>query len=337
MRAAIVGASGFVGQELVRTLADHPEFELVQVQAHQRAGARLGELVPGLGGELAELELGPVDAGALEADLVFVALPHGHSAAVDREALARGARVVDLGADLRFGDHAAWERWYQMPHGAPELLGRAVVGVVEHVRGALTGARLWAVPGCYVTGTVLAARPLLEAGLAARDLIVVDAISGVTGAGSAPSETTHFVSVAEGARAYAISGHRHTPEMRTLLGARVRFTPHLGPYARGITASVTLVPAGELPSTEQVVAVLREAYETSPFVDVVGEPVSTRSVRGTNRAVLSAAVDGEAGVIVVVSVIDNLGKGAAQHAVQGANLMAGLPEQVGLVTGGLWP
>jgi N-acetyl-gamma-glutamyl-phosphate reductase len=337
MRVAVIGASGFVGQELVGLVAKHPAFELVAAQANQRAGSSLGDLVPGLPTRLARMVLDPVDARRPDVELAFLALPHGRSAAIAAALLARGVRVVDLGADLRLGDELIWQRWYGEPHGAPELLGAVTVGVAEHVRDELPAARAWAVPGCYVTATVLGAHPLLDAGIAARQLVLVDAISGVTGAGSTPSDTTHFVSVAEGVRAYALGGHRHVPEMRALLGAPVRFTPHLGPYARGISATITLSASGELPGVAEVRRVLEEAYADAPFVSVAEVPPSTRSVRGSNRAVLSATVDADANVLVVVSVIDNLGKGAAGHAVQGANLMVGLPEDAGLAGGGLWP
>lgn len=337
MHVVVVGASGFVGQELARVLAQHPVFEPVSFQAHQRAGRRLGELVPGLGDHLADRLVEPIDPSAVEAELAFVALPHGRSGGVVRELLARGVRVVDLGADLRFGDQETWRRWYSDEHPAPELLGSAVVGVCEHVRDELASARVWAVPGCYVTATVLAAKPVIDAGLAGRELVVVDAISGVTGAGSAATETTHFVNVAEGVRAYALGGHRHTPEMRSLLGVPVRFTPHLGPYARGITATITLRVANGAVHADAVADVLDRAYAASSFVEVRETPPSTREVRGSNRAALAATVDEEVGVIVVVSVIDNLGKGAAQHAVQGANVMVGVDEALGLEGLGVWP
>lgn len=337
MDVVVVGASGFVGQELVRVLARHPVFEPVAFQAHQRAGRRLGELVPGLSVDLAERPIEPIDPGAVAAELAFCALPHGHSGGIVRELRARGVRVVDLGADLRLADEATWRRWYGDDHPAPELLGSAVVGVAEHVRTELASARVWAVPGCYVTATVLAAKPLIDAGLARRDLVVVDAISGVTGAGSAATETTHFVNVAEGVRAYALGGHRHTPEMRSLLGVPVRFTPHLGPYSRGIAATLTLPVADATVDADSVRDVLARAYGTSPFVEVRETPPSTREVRGSNRAVLAATVDDEVGVIVATSVIDNLGKGAAQHAVQGANLMVGVDEVLGLEGLGVWP
>ncbi len=336
MEVAVVGASGFVGQELVRVLAGHPQCELVAAQANQRAGTLLEALIPGLDPRLARRELEPIDPERIEADLAFLALPHGASAAIAARLAARGLRVVDLGADLRLATEVEWERWYGTTHGAPELLGQACVGVVEFVRDALASATIWAVPGCFVTASVLGAAPLVRAGVVDPRLVVVDAISGVSGAGSAPSPATHFVTVAEGVKAYGLRGHRHVAELRALLGAGVRFTPHVGPYVRGISATVTMCLREPL-ATEDVVELLTEAYRGSPFVTVREEPASTREVRGTNRAILTPVVDGDTGTVVVVSVVDNLGKGAAGHAVQGANVMLGLAEDAGLGGVGVWP
>jgi N-acetyl-gamma-glutamyl-phosphate reductase len=326
IRAAVIGASGYTGAELVRLLLGHPGVELAGLYARASAGRPIAEALPQLAG-VVDRVLEPVDPDAIAAgcDVAFAALPHGESAPVVAALVARGVPVLDLSADLRLADPDAHRTWY----GAdpePELRARAVYGLPERHRDALRGARLVAVPGCYPTAAILAVAPLLDL---VDGPLVVDAKSGVTGAGRTPTAATHFPEVAEGIRPYKVAGtHRHTAEMEQELGLRVTFTPHLVPMSRGILACVYARPR----APADVHAVLARAYAGEPFVTVLpaGAVPDTAHVRGSNRVHVAVHVDRRADVIVAMAAIDNLVKGAAGQAVQCMNLALGLPETAGL-------
>lgn len=333
MKAGIVGASGYLGAELLRLLAGHPELQAAVLQADTSAGEPLGSLYPGLVAAYGDRVLEAIDLDALAAcDVVFLAVPAGRSQAIVPRLLAAGAPlVVDLGPDFRLRDPAAYPQWYGFSHEAPELLTEAVFGLVERERKALSGARLIAAPGCYVTAASLALAPLVASGVLQSQGVIVDAASGTSGAGRGLSATTHHAAVNENFSAYKVLSHRHTPEIEQTIGATVCFTPHLAPMTRGILATCYgRLATAKSSSSEEVMAVLEQAYAGEPFVRVVAEPPATRDVYGTNCAHLCARVDSRTGTVVVLSAIDNLTKGGAGQALQAANVALGLPEAMGL-------
>jgi N-acetyl-gamma-glutamyl-phosphate reductase len=342
---AVIGASGYTGAELLRLLLDHPRVEIAALAAERAAGSRIDRVFPHLAGRL-DREIEALDPAriAARAEVVFSCLPHGASAAAVAELAARDRLVVDLSADFRLRDPAVFAEWYG-PHRHPELLDRAVYGLPELHREELRGARLIASPGCYPTAAILAAAPLLARGLV-RPRLVVDAKSGVSGAGRSPGPATHFPEVGEGVRAYKVAGsHRHTPEMEQELsraagGARVRltFTPHLVPMARGILACVYGEPTDPARTEADYRAALVEAYRGEPFVTVLDEGLpDTSHVRGSNRAHVAVRLDARAGVVVAMAAIDNLVKGASGQAIQAMNIALGWPEAVGLGAAGVFP
>ena len=337
MQVGILGASGFAGAELLRLCAGHPEFEVVVAGGDSQAGKAVGELYPSLRSVYPDLAFGaPGPAELAGLDVVFLALPHGASQEVVPALVEGPALVVDLSADFRLRDPAAYDEWYGQPHGAPELLGRFVYGLPELFGDDLGGARLVAAPGCYPTAAALALAPLVRAGLVETAGIVVDAASGVSGAGRSLKETTHFNSVDEDFSAYGLLRHRHTPEMEQAIGAQVLFTPHLAPMNRGILATCYARPTGRVEQAE-VLEALEKAYGGCPFVSVSEASPSTKATLGSNSAHLTARVDARTGWVLSICALDNLGKGAAGQAVQCANLALGLPETAGLSRAGLYP
>jgi N-acetyl-gamma-glutamyl-phosphate reductase len=331
IRVAVAGASGYAGGELLRLIAGHPEFDLVAATAHSQAGAPLSTVHPQLTG--LDLMLSATDPAALaDADLVFLALPHGQSAALAAQ-LPAGVKVVDLGADHRLNDADAWVRYYGGEHagawtyGLPELPGQ---------RGAIAIANKVAATGCYAVSAILALAPLIAAGAVSPDDVVVVAASGTSGAGKAPKAHLLGSEVMGDLSPYKVGAHQHVPEIKQATGARsMSFTPVLAPMPRGILATVTARPAGNVDPRQ----VLAEAYADAPFVHVLpqGAWPHTAATLGSNACHLQATVDIDSGRVIVTSAIDNLGKGAAGQAVQCANLMLGLPETAGLSTFGMAP
>jgi N-acetyl-gamma-glutamyl-phosphate reductase len=333
-KVGVLGASGFVGGELLRLLAGHPEFDLVVASGDSQAGRSVAEVHPHLAARYPDLTLAATDATAADGlDVVFLALPHGASSLLVGDLLGRAGLVVDLAADFRLKDPAAYPTWYGETHPAPELLAGAVHGIPELFGEQLPGARLIAAAGCYVTAASLALAPLVRAGVVEAGGVIVDAASGVSGAGRAPKAATHFNTVDEDFTAYGLLSHRHTPEIQQATGASVLFTPHLAPMNRGILATCYARAVG----TPDPLAVLAGAYADSPFVVVGERPPSTKAVLGSNVAHLSARFDPRTGWVVALAAIDNLVKGAAGQAIQCANLALGLPETAGLPLAGLWP
>lgn len=342
LKVGVVGASGYVGAELVRLCLSHPRFELSAMVADSQAGSPVSSLAPNLAPELAGRHFAELDVAKLAGlDLVFLALPHLASARLVPELMGRVAHIVDLSAAFRLRDPAAYPRWYGFGHPAPELLGRAAYGMPELSREGLGGAELIAVAGCYVTAAVLGLAPVVRAGLVDAAGLVVDAASGVSGAGRALSPATQFCAVDGGFSAYSLASHRHTPEMEQALGAsKLLFTPHLAPMSRGILATcygTARGAAGGTRGAEAVAEALREAYSTERFVVVSDEPPGTKATVGSNSVHVFGTADERSGRLVVVSALDNLVKGAAGQAVQCANLAAGLPEESGLFANGLYP
>jgi N-acetyl-gamma-glutamyl-phosphate reductase len=335
---AIVGAAGYAGVELTRLVSGHPEMSLTMVTSAADAGTAVCDLYP----SLARVDLTYVEpdtrAVAEAAQLVFLAVPHTAAIAMAPALLEAGLTVVDLSADFRLADAATYERWYGVPHTAAELLSEAVYGLPELARADLAASpRLVACPGCYPTASLLAAVPAIEAGAAASERVIVDAKSGVSGAGRLLSSGTHFVNANEAVSAYKVASHRHTPEIAEQLSiaagrqVALTFTPHLVPMNRGLLATVYLEMV-EPVSTDDLVELYAERFAGEPFVTVhgAGRMPSTAEVRGSNRAHIGVAADEEAGTIVAVCAIDNLMKGASGQAVQCANLVLGLPETSGL-------
>jgi N-acetyl-gamma-glutamyl-phosphate reductase len=320
---AVVGASGYAGALCAALVERHPSLELTAVTARSEAGRRLDDLYPRYGVER-ELEDFDAERVAERAGAALVAYPHGAAAPAVRALREHGLKVVDLSADFRLA-REVYERYYQR-HEAPELLDEAVYGLTELHRDEVREAELVAAPGCYPTAALLALAPLREV---ARDA-VVDAKSGVSGAGREATQTTHFVSVAENVNPYGVEGHRHRAELdQELDGLSVTFTPHLLPIDQGLLASCYVTPEREL-SADDVHGLFAEAYGDEPFVDLVASPPGVRDVRETNRCRIHATVEPATGRVLAFAAIDNLWKGAAGQAVQDLNLMLGLPETAGL-------
>ena len=340
-KVCIFGGSGYVGLELLRLCAAHPDLEVAAVAGHSSAGQKVDDLHPSLGGAYSELVVEPLGAGAAGGcDLVFFSLPHGQSERLVPEVLDTGALVVDLAADFRLKDASLYPTWYGRAHGQPELLGRAAFGIPELFRQEIAGASLVAAAGCYVTAASLALAPFVRAGAVASTEIIIDAASGVSGAGQTPSPATHFGSANENFAAYGLLDHRHTPEIEQVLGesSQVLFTPHLAPMTRGILATCYARPTPSGPdSTAAALDLLRSFYADDRFVQVIDSSPQTKHVLGSNSAHLTARVDERTGWLVAIGALDNLVKGAAGQAVQCANLALGLAEGTGLTTVGLYP
>lgn len=341
----IAGASGYTGAELLRLLSRHPELEAVRVTADRHAGRALEDVFLFLRGE-GDLTLEKLEVRSL-ADacrVVFCALPHTTSMDVVPALVEAGCLVVDLSADFRFRDPAVYEAWYGASHAAPELSSKAVYGLPELHRMAIRGAPLVANPGCYPTSVVLAVAPLLASGLIDPDSLIADSKSGTSGAGRREELALSFSELNEDFRAYQVAAHRHTPEMEQELSAiagrpiTCSFTPHLVPMTRGIFSTVYAAPVGK-PTEEDLYAALRDAYAGEPFVRVLppGGLPATGRLRGTNMCELALRLDERAGRAIVLSALDNLGKGASGLAIQNANLMLGLDETAGLTGPGLFP
>ena len=330
----VLGASGYGGGELLRLLADHPHFEVGQVWANASAGQSVAELHPHLA-TLAHLQVAAFDAAQLTVDFVFMALPHSQSAQYAAEI---EVPVVDLGADFRLEDAAAWSAYYGGQHagtwtyGLPEIPGQ---------RAKIAESTKVANPGCYATAIAVAAAPLVAAGVVDPTQIVVVAASGTSGAGRSPSVPLMASEVTSGVRAYKVGGvHQHTPEIEQTIGhgARISFTPILAPMARGILATVT-APLQPGVDPDAVGESLHRSYDAETFVRLLpeGQWPATQMTLGTNSVALQWAYDAHAGRVIVCSAIDNLGKGAAGQAIQNANLMLGFPEASGLAVNGVAP
>ena len=343
IRASVAGASGYAGGEVVRWLARHPRVELAHLTAFREQGRPLADVFPNLRGFAGQTLNGTGwREMAEDSDVVFLALPHGAAIEAAPVLLEKGARVIDLGADFRLKDPAAYARRYGSEHGAAHLLHDAVYGLPEQNRACLPSARLVANPGCYPTAAALALLPLVRGGHASGP-VIVDAKSGVSGAGRNPSAATHFSEVNENVKPYKIGEHRHGPEMEqtfALAGAPVPvyFAPHLTPMTRGILATCYVPLAGEL-SEAEALALYRDAYRDEPFVRVLegDELPQTKATLGSNFCDVAVRVDRQRGLAVAVSAIDNLVKGAAGQAIQNMNLMFGFPETEGLWVPAMFP
>lgn len=342
MNVGVVGASGYSGEVLVKLLLGHPQVSLTAVTSRQHAGKPVAAVIPALRGTAADqLKFSDSDPAALAArkdiGLWFLALPHGTAAGFARALVPAGVKVVDLSADFRVADLATYEQYYGHHH-APELLpsARFVLPELTDPRWK-SEIRLAAAPGCYPTSALVPLAPLLKAGVVAREHIVINSFSGVSGAGKKAEEQYLFVERAESAKAYGLTSHRHLAEIEEQLALAagtkvvVQFNPHLAPMRRGIATTIT-VPAAQGATIDSLYAAWRAAYAGRPFVAILpaGETPDTAHTTGTNRVDISAVHDARTGNFVITSALDNLGKGAGGQAVQIMNLWLGLPENAGL-------
>jgi N-acetyl-gamma-glutamyl-phosphate reductase len=333
IRTAILGASGYVGGELLRLLAAHPQLAPARLFGESKAGQKLGAVHPHLAAAYPDAAIEKFEGDLEGIDLTFAALPHGHSQKLAAAILDKGIPFVDLGADFRLDDAATYEHWYGDAHDAPDLLDSFVYGIPELNRAAIRGSKAVAAAGCYATAAILALKPLVDSGLVNPASIIVDAASGVSGAGREAKEATGFSAVDGSFVAYGLLNHRHTAEMEMALGGTVLFTPHLAPMTRGILATCYATANGPCDPLQ----VLRDAYADEPFVHVTDQPPATKWVSGSNGVQLTARYDERTGKVLALSAIDNLGKGAAGQMIQCANLMLGLEETAGLSTIGVYP
>ncbi len=334
----VVGASGYAGSEVLRLAANHPDLEVIVATASTSAGKKVGTYEPALAAIYSDLVFSDTDnVFQHDLDVAFVALPHGESQRVVPQLVQRGVTVVDLGADFRLKSAATYQTWYGGDHAAPELLADAVYGLVERHREELPGATLIAAPGCYPTATALALGPFLDTGVVQNSGVVVDAMSGASGAGRQLSDRLHFSRLAANAEAYGLTNHRHTPEIEQELDAQVLFTPHLVPTSRGLLVTAYARLATKDFDTAGAMQLLYDTYRDDPFIVVTDEPPTLKDPVGSNLCFVSARVDERTGWLVALSSIDNLIKGAAGQALQAWNLATGRSETRGLPLSGVTP
>ena len=339
-RVGIINVTGYVGVELARLLCRHPLIELTSITGRSAAGQKIAKVFP----NLACLDM-TIESTLGDVDLVFSAMPHGESAGEVVPLLNSGKRVIDMSGDFRLKDTTEWQFWYGHAHPYPQLLAKAVYGIPELHAEQIRKAQLVANPGCYSTGAILALAPAAKAGLIESD-IIVDSKSGVSGAGRTLKLSNHFCEVDEDVCAYSVEGHRLMPEIVQEIGLlsstspKITFMPHLIPMNRGILSACYAILKPDRISTnakETIKNIYRDFYADKPFVKIVDDPPHTKHVQGSNYTHIYTTVDARTGKLIVLSVIDNLGKGAAGQAIQNMNLMLGLPENTGIDIPALFP
>jgi N-acetyl-gamma-glutamyl-phosphate reductase len=341
LKIGIVGGTGYTGVELLRILSQHPQVSIEAITSRKEAGMDVAQLFPSLRGRIELKFSDPAEANLDKYDVVFFATPNGIAMKQVPSLLDAGVRIIDLAADFRIKDIAVWEKWYGMPHACPELVAEAVYGLPEINRNKIKTARLIANPGCYPTAVQLGFLPLVESGAADLGHLVADAKSGVSGAGRNAEIHTLFAEAADNFKAYGVSGHRHLPEIRQGLSQAAKhpigltFVPHLTPMIRGIHATLY----AKLLKEVDLQALYENRYMNEPFVDVLpaGSHPETRSVRGSNLCRIAVHRPQGGDTAVILSVTDNLVKGAAGQAVQNMNLMFGLPETLAITQAPLFP
>lgn len=341
IKVGIVGGTGYTGVELLRLLTRHPQVELKAITSRKEAGMPVADMFPNLRGRVKLAFSTPEEAGLENCDVVFFATPNGVAMQQTRALLDAGVKVIDLAADFRIKDIAVWEQWYKMEHACPDLVAEAVYGLPEINRAAIKGARLIANPGCYPTAVQLGFLPLLESGAVDTGFLVADAKSGVSGGGRKPETHILFAEAADNFKAYAVGGHRHWPEIKqgleSFAGKQVGFTfvPHLTPLIRGIHATLYAKVSADI----DLQSLFEQRYANEAFVDVMpaGSHPETRSVRGANVCRIAVHRPQGGDTVVVLSVIDNLVKGAAGQAVQNMNILFDLPEDTALADVGMLP
>lgn len=335
VKASVVGATGYAGAELMRLLTAHPQVTVTHAISKSFAGQNISDLYPSFLSSDYALEELDYEAVAKNSDIVFTCLPHGASAETAAQLLAKGVKVIDLSGDFRYNDISVYESWYKVKHAAPELLTESVYGMPELYRERIKNARLIGNPGCYTTCSILAVYPLLKAGIIESSGIIIDAKSGVTGAGRSEKLANSFCEVDESLKAYGVATHRHTSEIEQELGlaagagVAVSFTPHLMPVKRGILSTIYLTPKAGV--TEADIAAAYAMYKDEPFVQVTGGRLpELKHVNGSNNCAIGFVLDQRVNRLIVVSCLDNLIKGAAGQAVQNMNLVCGFDEAAGL-------
>ena len=331
VKVGIINVTGYIGMELARLLHRHPQLELVSVTGRSAVGQKLRQFLP----HLANIDL-EIQSELGDVDMAFSALPHKTGVDTISAVLERGIKVVDVSADFRLKDVKDYKTWYDFAHPMPQLLSEAVYGLVELNRDQVASARLVANPGCYPTGAILALAPAVREGLIEPD-IIIDAKSGVSGAGRGLSLHTHFSEANENTSAYALEGHRHLPEivqelgrLNTALSLSVTFVPHLVPMSRGILTSCYAKLAAGGKQAVEIRELYKDFYKGEPFVKVVDSPPQTKQTWGSNLCLIYPTIDKRTGRLIVISCIDNLVKGGAGQAVQNMNLMLGIPEATAL-------
>lgn len=338
IKVGIIGASGYTGNELVRILTQHPEAEIVAITSRTHEGRKFEEVYGNFTGWNGPVFTGSDSADAVAGcDVVFMAMPHGVALELVPPLLQKGQKVIDLGADFRFRDPQTYQAWYKLPHTQGELTKKAVYGLPEIYRKEIRQAGLVGNPGCYPTSIILPVYPLLKEGLVDPDRIIIDSKSGVSGAGRKGEVAYSYGELFGNFKAYGLPAHRHTPEIEQELSRaagkelQVSFTPHLLPVARGILSTIHLSLTKSI-TTQEVEEILTRSYQGEPFVKIVKEPglPELKWVVGTNCCQIGVRVDRRTNQLIVVSVIDNMGKGASGQAVQNMNLICDLPETMGL-------
>jgi len=334
----IIGASGYTGAELLRLCAQHPEVEVVCATGDSQAGTLASVLYPSLAAAYPNLVFEEFSAARFEGlDAVFLGVPHEAALEIAPQLVGKVGVVIDLSAAYRLKDASLYPQWYGFEHTQPELLAQAVYGLPELYRSQLVGAKLIATPGCYVTAASLALTPLVRSGIVSPTGIIVDAASGVSGAGRALKHSSMFSTIDEDFTAYGLLDHRHTPEIEQVTGAQVLFTPHLAPMNRGILATCYARPQGDAPTTASLLAAIATFYKNEQYIVVRPNSPSTKATFGSNSVHITARFDERTGYVMVIAALDNLAKGASGGAVQSMNVALGLPESSGLSNVGVYP
>jgi N-acetyl-gamma-glutamyl-phosphate reductase len=338
IKVGIIGGSGYTGEILVGLLLRHPEVKLVFVTSESHKNQKISDVYPHLEGITDLTYKAPdIEKLAKEVDVVFLALPNGMAMNIAPKILKAGANVIDLSADYRFKDAKVFKEWYKMEHSSKNLLSKAAYGLPEIEK--VSGAKLIANPGCYATASILGLYPLVKEGLIDTDSIIVDAKSGVSGAGKSPTEETHYPNCNEAISAYKVASHRHTPEIEQELGEgiKITFTPHLTPMTRGILSTI-YAKASKAVDEKKLTKIYKDIYKKTHFIRVLeGKLPSTKYVYGTNYCDIAVKYDKRTNNIIVLSAIDNLVKGASGQALQNMNIMFGLPETTGLEQIAVYP
>ncbi|MEY4015808.1 MAG: N-acetyl-gamma-glutamyl-phosphate reductase [Actinomycetota bacterium] len=338
VRVGIIGASGYTGAELLRLCAAHPEVEVVCATGDSQAGTLASVLYPSLAAAYPNLVFEEFSADRFAGlDAVFLGVPHEAALEIAPQLVGKVGVVIDLSAAYRLKDSSLYPTWYGFEHTQPDLLAQAVYGLPELYRSQLVGAKLIATPGCYVTAASLALTPLVRSAIVSPTGIIVDAASGVSGAGRALKHSSMFSTIDEDFTAYGLLDHRHTPEIEQVTGAQVLFTPHLAPMNRGILATCYARPQGDAPTTASLLATIATFYKNEQYIVVRPSSPSTKATLGSNSVHITARFDERTGYAMVIAALDNLAKGASGGAVQSMNVALGLPESSGLSNVGVYP
>ena len=338
VRVGIIGASGYTGAELLRLCAAHPDVEVVCATGDSQAGTLASVLYPSLAAAYPNLVFEEFSADRFVGlDAVFLGVPHEAALEMAPHLVGKVGVVIDLSAAYRLKDSSLYPTWYGFEHTQPELLAQAVYGLPELYRSQLVGAKLIATPGCYVTAASLALTPLVRSGIVNPTGVIVDAASGVSGAGRALKHSSMFSTIDEDFTAYGLLDHRHTPEIEQATGAQVLFTPHLAPMNRGILATCYARPQGDAPTTASLLAAIATFYKNEQYIVVRPSSPSTKATLGSNSVHITARFDERTGYVMVIAALDNLAKGASGGAVQSMNVALGLPESSGLSNVGMYP